>query len=95
MADQAKNDDKDKGNDKNDITVTVTTAMTTEAKKFTWPKTKRVGEAATEAASAFGLDATSPTFMKAKEVLDRNKPLVAAGVRDGDELELVAAGGGV
>ncbi len=28
-------------------------------------------------------------------VLDRTKPLVAAGVRDGDTLELVSAGGGV
>ena len=86
--------DKDKNHD-NDVTVTVHTATVTTAKTFTWPKQKRVGEAALEAAAAFGVDAASPTFMKGKDVLDRNKPLVAAGVRDGDDLELVGAGGGV
>ena len=32
---------------------------------------------------------------KGEDVLDRQKPLVAAGVEDGDELEIVDFGGGV
>ena len=78
------------------VTVTVFAPSTTEPKSFTWPKTKKVGEAAIEAADAFGLDAEEPTFQNAAdEVLDRRKPLIAEGVQDGDELELVGAGGGV
>ena len=78
------------------MTVTVFAPSSTEPMSFTWPRTKKVGEAAAEAATAFGLDAEEPTFQnEADEVLDRKKPLVAAGVRDGDTLELVGAGGGV
>lgn len=78
------------------INVTVFAPGFTEPKQFTWPKTKKVGEAAAEAAAAFGITAESPTFQNQQdEILDRNKPLVAAGVRDGDKLELVSAGGGV
>ena len=36
-----------------------------------------------------------PMSTRGDEVLDRNKQLVAAGVRDGDELELVDTDGGV
>lgn len=78
------------------ITVTVHEPSNPEPKTFTWPKTKKVGEAADEAAVAFGLVAAEPSFQNADgEVLDRSKTLVAAGVRDGDVLELVSAGGGV
>lgn len=65
-------------------------------KLFTWAKTTKVGDAADEAARAFGLSAEEPTFQNAgKEVLDRGKPLVAEGVKDGDVVDLVSAGGGV
>jgi len=78
------------------ITVHVYEPSTPDPRDFTWPKTMKVGEAAVEAAKAFGLAAEDPTFQNAGgEILDRQKPLVAAGVRDGDRLELVSAGGGV
>jgi hypothetical protein len=78
------------------ITVTVYAPSSTEPKTFTWPQTMKVGDAAAEAAAAFGIDAESATFQNSEdEVLDRQKPLVAAGVRDGDTLEFVSAGGGV
>lgn len=78
------------------VTVTVFFPAATDPREFTWPKSKKVGEAATEAASAFGVTDGSPTFENSEDqVLDRNKPLVAAGVRTGDKLELVDVGGGV
>jgi hypothetical protein len=78
------------------VTVTVFVPSSVEGKQFTWPQTMKVGEAADAVATACGIDTEAPTFQNAQgEVLDRNKPLVAAGVRDGDELELVSAGGGV
>ena len=78
------------------ITVSVFEPSQPEPKSFTWQKTMKVAEAAREAAQAFGLAAEDPTFQNADgEILDRGKPLVAAGVRDGDRLELVSAGGGV
>lgn len=77
------------------VTVKVFAPSSVAPKTFTWPQTKKVGEAASEAAAAFGVSPEAPTFQKGDEVLDRNKPLVAAGVRDGDTLELVSAGGGV
>ena len=78
------------------ITVTVYQPSDPEPKQFTWPKTKKIGEAADEAAIAFGLTAENPTFQNSDgDVLYRNKPLVAEGVNDGDTLELVSAGGGV
>jgi len=84
-------------NEKQNITVTVTSPRSTETKTFTWPKPKRVGEAAAEAATAFGHTGPgTPGFMNADDVvLDNQKPLVAAGVRDGDVLELTDTGGGV
>lgn len=78
-----------------DITVTVFAPSQVEPKEFTWPQTLKVGVAAAEAASAFNVDAESPTFQKGEEVLDREKTLVGAHVKDHDELELVSAGGGV
>jgi len=55
-----------------------------------------VGDAADEAASEFGYEGGQPTFQNEQdEVLDRNKPLVAEKVKDGDSLELVDTGGGV
>jgi len=78
------------------ITVTVFAPRATEPRVYTWPKTLRVGEAATQAARDFGYEPGTPSFQNTDgEVLDRDKPLVAAGVRDGDKLELVDVGGGV
>ena len=79
------------------VTVTVFAPRSAESREFTFPQTMKVGEAARTAAEAFGYaPGGNPTFENAdNEVLDRNKPLVAAGVRDGDQLELVDAGGGV
>lgn len=78
------------------VSVTVYAPTTPEPREFTWPKAKKVGEAAAEAASVFGLAAGNPTLLNAShQMLDREKPLVAAGVRTGDQLELVDIGGGV
>jgi len=78
------------------ITVAVYQPSDPEPRSFTWPKNKKVGEAADEAAAAFGLPVTKPTFQNAEgDVFDRGKPLVAEGVKDGDKLDLVSAGGGV
>ena len=87
---------KEKHHGPPEITVTVYQPSEPDPKDFTWPKNKNIGEAADEAADEFGLSAEKPTFQNANdEVLDRNKPLVAEGVKDGDVLELVSAGGGV
>lgn len=66
-----------------------------ESREFTWMKSLKVGDAAAEAAAAFGFEPGQPTLVKGEEVLDREKPLVAAGVRDGDVLELTDVAGGV
>lgn len=77
------------------IQVTVFAPREVTPREFTFEKTMRVGEAARMAADAFGYTGGNPTFAKGDTVLDRIKPLVAEGVRDGDELELVDAGSGV
>jgi len=91
------NDEKnDKKQGPPTVTVNVYEPSSPDPRQFTWPKNMRVGDAADEAAKEFGVNAESPTFQNAdEEVLDRNKPLVAEGVRDGDSLDLVSAGGGV
>lgn len=77
------------------ILVKVLAPRDPEPRDFTFEKTMRVGDAARVAADAFGYVGGNPTFAKGNVVLDRDKPLVAEGVRDHDELELVDAGGGV
>jgi len=79
------------------ITVTVFSPKEPDGREFTWPKTKKVGEAASEAAEAFGYAAgLTVSFKNAdKRVLDRDKPLVAEHVNDGDSLEIVDVAGGV
>jgi hypothetical protein len=82
--------------DKKQLDVLVFAPREVDPKSFSWEKTMKVGEAAREAAVAFRYEATTPTLQnKDSRVLDRNKPLVAEGVQDGDELELVDTGGGV
>ena len=78
------------------VTVTVFAPKIPDPKSFTWEKTMKVGDAAAAAAKAFGYEGGNPSFEnEADVVLDRSKPLVAEGVRDGDKLELVDAGRGV
>jgi hypothetical protein len=80
----------------NTVTVTVFAPGLVEGREFTFRKNLTVGDAASEAAAALGFHANAPSFQKDDEpVLDRTKTLAAAGVRDGDVLELVDAGGGV
>jgi hypothetical protein len=81
-----------------EITVSVFAPNTTEAKTFTWEKTMKVGDAARQAATAFGYTGGNPGLQTADaqaRVLQNNKPLVAEKVGDGDELELIDTGGGV
>jgi hypothetical protein len=83
------------GPDKQVLDVTVFAPRSTEPRAFQWNKHLTVGEAADQAGSAFGYLGGTLSLAKGDEVLDRGKQLVAAGVRDGDELELVDTGGGV
>lgn len=87
--------EKDKPPNKKAITVTVFALNSTEGKEFIWEKTMKVRDAAAEAAAAFGISDENATLSKDGTALDRDKPLVAAGVDDGDKLELVSTGGGV
>jgi hypothetical protein len=79
----------------NTITVTVFVPGETESGRFDFDKHSDVGAAARLAATAFGFSGGDTTFAKGKVVLDRQKQLVAEGVRDGDTLELIDTGGGV
>lgn len=94
MSQQLVNEETQQG-DKQVLTVTVFAPRSPEGRTFRWSKHLEVGQAADEAAAAFGYAAGTPTLAKAGIALDRNRQLVAAGVRDGDELELVDTGGGV
>jgi hypothetical protein len=81
---------------KQDLDVTVYTPRdTTDRRPFEWSKHLEVAAAAAEAAATFGYEPGNPTLAKDGHALDRTKQLVAVGVRDGDVLELVDAGGGV
>lgn len=66
-----------------------------DLRPFSWSKHLTVGEAAAEAAAAFGYSGGQPTLAKDGKPLDRGKQLVAEHVRDGDVLELVDVAGGV
>jgi hypothetical protein len=81
--------------DRQTIDVAVFAPGDTESKPFEFNKHLSVADAAKQAAAAFGLPEGDPTFAKGTTVLDRNKQLVAEGVRDGDKLELIDTGGGV
>jgi hypothetical protein len=87
---------QDKGKDKQDLQVLVFSPRNpSERREFTWSKHLTVGEAAVEAATAFGYSGGQPTLAKDGKPLDRTKQLVAEHVRDGDLLELIDAAGGV
>ena len=66
-----------------------------DRRPFSWSKHLTVGDAAAQAAQVFGIQGGQPTLAKDGNALDRSKQLVAAGVRDGDVLEIVDAAGGV
>ena len=88
--------DRDHVGGAGELTVEVFSPRVPEFKKFTWPKSFKVGQAADEAAKAFGYEAGNPTFQnKDRKVLDRGKTLIEAGVQDFDQLELTDQGGGV
>ena len=90
------NADRDRAGGGGELTVEVFSPRVPQPKKFTWSKSLRVGEAADEAAKAFDYEAGTPTFQnKAGQVLDREKTLIEAGIRDFDQLELTDKGGGV
>ena len=88
--------DRDHTGDGGELTVEVFSPRVPEPRKFTWPKSLKVGDAADEAAQAFGYEAGKPALLdKSGHVLDRDKTLSEAGVRDHDTLELTDKGGGV
>jgi hypothetical protein len=67
-----------------------------EPKRFRFRSDETVGSAAKVAADAFGYEGGTPSFQTENgAVLDRNRTLAEAGVRNGEKLELVDAGGGV
>ncbi len=79
-----------------ELTVEVFSPRAPISKKFTWPKSLLVGDAADEAAKEFKYEAGTPSLQnKNKQVLDRQQTLLDAGVRDFDRLELTDTGGGV
>lgn len=84
----------DKSNDKQELTVSVSAPRSPEARTFTWNKHMKVADATAEAAAAFGY-AGDVSLSRGGIKLDPAKQLVAAGVRDGDELRLIDTGGGV
>jgi hypothetical protein len=84
----------DKPDDKKMLEVRVEAPRAPEPKSFSWDKNMRVSEAAREAANAFGYG-DNVSLVRNNVALDPNKPLVAAGVRDGDLLKLLDTGGGV
>lgn len=81
--------------DKQTYEVVVSAPGALEPKAFSWDKHLTVAQAAALAAAAFGVVADNASLAKGREVLDRDRQLVAVGVRDGDRLELVDTGGGV
>lgn len=88
--------DKDKDGDKN-IKLVVSAPNEPDPKKMTFRNEMLVGDAAKEAAEKFGYAAGgTPSFRLADgTVLDRTLTLEAAGLKDGAEVEVVDAGGGV
>ena len=67
-----------------------------QPREFEFGHNVTVGAAAEAVAVAFGYTPGTPSFQTADgTVLERDKNLAAAHVKDGDTLELVDAGGGV
>lgn len=66
-----------------------------QPKKFEWDRHLTVAAAAAQAAAAFEYAPGKPTLAKDGVTLDPEDELQAAGVKNGDNLELVDIGGGV
>jgi hypothetical protein len=80
------------------IKVIVYSPRSPHPKEFEWRKTLRIGEAAREAATAFGYKGGNPglqTTANPPRVLDNNKTLAEEHVHNGEKLELIDTGGGV
>lgn len=86
----------DHGRDKQTLDVLVFSPRNpADRRPFSWSKHLTAGDAAADAAVAFGYTGGQPTLAKDGVPLDRSKQLVAEHVKDGDVLEIVDAGGGV
>lgn len=77
------------------VTVEVFAPRSDKPKKFTWAVKLKVGEAAREAATAFGYQGGDPTLGHKDVVFKRDETLAEAHVHDGEKLDLLDAGGGV
>jgi hypothetical protein len=75
------------------VHVTVCSPHVPTGKRFRFPKDYTVGSAAKVAAGKYGFDGSSANFQTvSKVVFDRKLTLEAAGVQNGDMLELVDPG---
>jgi hypothetical protein len=80
------------------LRVTVFAPRDPKPKEFFWNRSLLVGEAAKDAAAAFGYVAGNPgfqTFSQPPKTLDNKLTLEAAHISCGEKLELVDTGGGV
>ncbi len=81
-----------------EVKVIVFAPRSSHPKEFTWAKTLKVGEAAREAATAFGYQAGNPGLQTEghhPRTLDNKKTLAEEHVKNGEKLELIDTGGGV
>lgn len=84
--------------DSDTVKVIVYSPRSPQPKEFEWRRTLRVGEAAREAATAFGYQGGNPglqTTANPPRVLDNNRTLAEENVHNGEKLELIDTGGGV
>ena len=78
------------------VTVNVFAPRSAEPKAFTWPLSITVGQAAKEAAVAFGYEGGDPTLgLSDGEPFKRDETLKAEHVHEKEDLELLDVGGGV
>jgi hypothetical protein len=67
-----------------------------DPRTFEFRRTETVRDSARAAADSFGYESGNPSFETERHVvLNRDKTLAEAGVRDGERLHLVDVGGGV
>lgn len=79
------------------VTIIVHSPRTPTPKPFRWPLDKLIGDAAKEAAKAFGYEVGgNPTLQREDGTdLDRGATIRSSGLKNGDKVEIVDAGGGV
>jgi hypothetical protein len=79
-----------------ELSVIVLAPREPDPRTFKFLRTETVRNSARTAADAFGYEGGNPSFETEHHVvLDRDKTLAEAGVRDGERLQLVDVGGGV